>query len=641
LLLCSCKESENANDAHNAEEPGIADWHITIDQFGYRTGDDKVAVIVNPQTGFNKDDHFTPGNVYQLRRVSDDSVVFTGKPAPWNNGQTDNAAGDKAWWFDFSAVSEPGTYYVYDEKKALRSYNFRIADNVYEKVLYDALRMFYYQREGMAHEAPYAEYPWHDAAAWTGPGQDAEARDVLMITDESRKRDVSGGWMDAGDTNKYVTFVDSCVHDLLSTYESNPGFFRDFNLNIPESHLNAPDILSEIKWEMDWLIKMQNEDGSAYMKSGMQKNDAVSPPSQDATPRVYLGKKSSAAAIAIAGMFAHGALSYKTIDLYRGYGDELGKKAEKAWEWYIGCLNNNARTGGDLYDASVDIGVDKVDNGEIRSGIANRSLKDQDMLAVAAAVYLYALTNKTEYHDYIKTNYSLLPPMQADLSNHRESGFINFPRQLGLAYIYYMGLPNADASVANALKGRYTAVAENTSVHIPHQFMPEKSAYRAYVSPNMFFWGGHQYRAARGYDSYLLSELNLIPSMSGSFRTMAANQLHYFHGVNPFGMTFLTNMRSAGASKSVTWMYHEWFMDIPGPPGYLVGGPNPDWPTGSTKLTPPDGQPPMKCYFDAPHNYKDASGRNHEWWSYAYTEPMCNYQGAYVRLLACFAAKIP
>ncbi|MDR0494723.1 MAG: glycoside hydrolase family 9 protein [Treponema sp.] len=115
--------------------------------------------------------------------------------------------------------------------------------------------------------------------------------------------------------------------------------------------------------------------------------------------------------------------------------------------------------------------------------------------------------------------------------------------------------------------------------------------------------------------------------------------MHYFHGVNPFGMTFLTNMYSAGASKSVKWMYHEWFIDIPGPPGYLVGGPNPDWPTGLTRLMPPDGQPPMKCYLDAPHNYTDDSGKRHEWWSYAYTEPMCNYQGAYVRLLACFVGK--
>ena len=41
--------------------PAVTDDHIKIDQFGYRCNDEKIAVISNPQTGFNAGSSFTPG----------------------------------------------------------------------------------------------------------------------------------------------------------------------------------------------------------------------------------------------------------------------------------------------------------------------------------------------------------------------------------------------------------------------------------------------------------------------------------------------------------------------------------------------------------------------------------------------------
>jgi hypothetical protein len=64
--------------------------------------------------------------------------------------------------------------------------------------------------------------------------------------------------------------------------------------------------------------------------------------------------------------------------------------------------------------------------------------------------------------------------------------------------------------------------------------------------------------------------------------------LHYLHRVNPLGLVYLTNMKSAGASHSANTMFHNWFAHntrwewasgaMPGPPPeYLVGGPNPHY----------------------------------------------------------------
>ena len=57
-------------------------------------------------------------------------------------------AGDRVWFADFSDLRTPGTYHLYDPINKVRSFSFRIADDVYRPVLRDAVRVFYYQRSG-------------------------------------------------------------------------------------------------------------------------------------------------------------------------------------------------------------------------------------------------------------------------------------------------------------------------------------------------------------------------------------------------------------------------------------------------------------------------------------------------------------
>ena len=148
-----------------------------LDQFGYRPEDTKVAVLVDPQTGFNAEDEYVPGSVLEVRTASkDDETVFSGAPEVWNEGAVQENSGDKGWWFDFSNVTEPGSYYVYDVNKDVRSYEFEVAEDVYNDVLKTAVRMFYYNRANTAKEEPYADARWTDAESFLGPGQDTEAR---------------------------------------------------------------------------------------------------------------------------------------------------------------------------------------------------------------------------------------------------------------------------------------------------------------------------------------------------------------------------------------------------------------------------------------------------------------------------------
>src|SRR5919199_2011943 len=218
---------------------------IRIDQFGYLQNARKVAVIINPQVGSNANQPFnasTGQNQYQVRRWADDAVVFTGTIQAWKEGVTQASSGDKGWWFDFSQVNTPGSYYIFDVGNNVGSYRFEIGDNVYNEVLKAAVRTYFYQRINFAKQPPYTDAKWADAATHEGPGQDREARSRYAKTDPSTARDVSGGWMDAGDMNKYVTFAEEPVALLLEAYRLNPSVFTD-NFNIPESGNGIPDIL--------------------------------------------------------------------------------------------------------------------------------------------------------------------------------------------------------------------------------------------------------------------------------------------------------------------------------------------------------------------------------------------------------------
>ena len=157
-----------------AQSPGSS--FIRLDQFGYLPDAKKVAIIADPMVGFDAAQSFTPGNVYEVRRVSDGQSVYSGAPVSWKNGATHAQSGDKGWWFDFSSVNKPGEYYLHDVVKNISSHPFRIGLDAYRNVLKQAVRMYYYQRLNIAKEPPFTDPKWADAASYEGANQDRAAR---------------------------------------------------------------------------------------------------------------------------------------------------------------------------------------------------------------------------------------------------------------------------------------------------------------------------------------------------------------------------------------------------------------------------------------------------------------------------------
>jgi hypothetical protein len=590
------------------------DGHLLVDQFGYRPADPKVAVTRDPKAGFDAADKFSPGALYQVRSADDGRVVFSGAPTEWQRGATQASSGDRGWWFDFSAVSAPGTYFVFDSQRGVRSATFNIGPSVYKDVLRAAMRTYFYQRSGFAKRRPFAEMCWTDEPAYTGKDQDTHAHDVTDRDNPKKIRDLSGGWFDAGDTDKYVTFAASAVHQLLTAYVENPGVFTD-DFSIPESGNGIPDLIDEVKWETDWLKKMQYPDGSAALKVGDIVYTPAAPPSSDSSPRYYVPSCTSGT-ISAAGMFAHASLVFGGVGALAQDAVDLKRRAVAAWSNYQGIAAKQTH----------------CDSGVVHAAIADWSEAEQQGEAVVAAIYLFSITDEPTYDRYISEHYKETQP-------YHDEGWSRYKAEQGEALLFYTKLPHANRKLRESILA--DKAADSNSAAQIYGFTPKDDLYRAYLNDAQYHWGSNAPRAQYGNSNLDMLTYDLNKADAANYRTRALEILHYFHGVNPFAMVYLSNMYQYGATRSANEIYHTWFWhgtkwgnalnSACGPaPGYVPGGPNAKAAEDGVPKTlrPPTGQPAQKSYKDWNAPWPDSS--------WAITEPAIYYQAAYVKLLSKF-----
>ena len=589
---------------------------IVVDQFGYRTGDEKFAVLRTPVTGFDVGKSYTPAAKYAVVDAHSGAKLLEAAPKAWNAGATDGSSGDKAWWLDFSSVDTVSDYFVLDETANVRSPVFHIGDDAYDDVLTQSTRMYYYQRDGIAKDAKYAGADWADGMA--------HPQDTMcgLYSDGSGAHDLHGGWFDAGDQNRYTNWAASDVIELLRAYVENPGVFGDAT-NIPESGNGVPDVLDEVKWAIDWLVRMQNSDGSVLSIAGHQ---GASPPSTDTSPCKY-GPANTSATLTTAAAFAYASKVYGSVGsvttAYPGFATDLGTRAQQAWTWAVANPSVTFYNSG-----NVGAGEQEVDD-------TGRLQKK-----VQAAVFLFELTGSATYQSFFDANYSGL------LSSFDEYHV----EQIDTA-LEYTKAKGATASVTSAILAAFKSSVEGSGYLGTLTSNPDP-----YMSPlDGYTWGSNQDKAGQGNLFADVVAFGVDATANANAMRAAERYVHYVHGVNPLQLVYLSNM--PGATKGVTRFFHTWFAhgsqwDAVGvskygpPPGYLVGGPNPgySWDSccpsgcgssannamcGAAVLSPPAGQPDQKSYLDFNGNWPLDS--------WQISEPDDGYQAQWVRLLSKFA----
>jgi len=597
-----------------------------VDQFGYNEDATKIAVLSDPITGANSNLSYTPAAQLEVRNNSNDNLIGTYAPVVWSSGATqEDWSGDRGWWLDISNITQAGEYYITDPMSNDTSAVFSIGTGTYEEAIKAASRMFYYNRCNIAKSAPYAESNWVDANNnFTYPLQDANCRFINDQGNASLEKDLSGGWFDAGDYNKYVTFTLSTLHNLLWAYRDNPQVFSDNN-NIPESGNGIPDILDEIKWELDWILKMSNTDGSVHIKMGSKNySDNTSyPPSNNTDPRYY-GPTCTSASLTVASVFAHASTIFDDIPGMSGYATTLRSNAESAWNYLLPFYNNGTLE----YNC---------DDGNIVAGDADFNAEDYQEGIISAAIYLYEATDNNVYNTFVTNNYLSSVVFGANANNPAEPSTyyddwwdINRLESKD-AFLHYVNIPGHDTQVASDFMDSFQAMADNDWEGFLG--MSTTDLYRSHMPSYFLGWGSNFGQSNMGNLNFMITKYGADGGTPDSYIEKASNHLHYLHGTNPLGKLYLSNMYGKGGDRCADEIYHTWFADNSiydnaltssnGPaPGYLAGGPNHNY---SGNMTPPSGEPYLKAYGD----FNDVP--NIAW---EITEPAIYYQAAYIRLLA-------
>jgi len=270
-----------------------ADSDIRLNSLGFLPKMEKKATVT------------TECSVFNVKNASNNETIYSGKPTgPLNQLDVDQ----DVWIADFSEVTDEGKFYL-EVPGVGRSFEFEIGDNVYDFAFYTVMRGFYLWRCGTAVKAThngihYAQAPCHLEDAW---------QDYIGI--ENSKRDGTGGWHDAGDYGKYTVNAGITVGTLFLCWDHFQDKLKDICLDIPDTAPGYPDFLKELKWEIDWLLKMQYPDGSGKVSHKLTRLNfsGFIMPDKDNEKR-YFSDWSSAATADFIAMMAMAARYFKPYD---------------------------------------------------------------------------------------------------------------------------------------------------------------------------------------------------------------------------------------------------------------------------------------------------------------------------------------
>lgn len=213
---------------------------ITVNETGFLPEAVKLAVS-------DRDGNFWLSDDNEGKRLDIGVVVI---PAGY-----DETAGCEVYRLDFSGVSEPGIYHL-ESEEGDSSASFKVEPHVYRTLKNALLKAFYFQRCGSSLQEKHAGIYKRGAC---------HLDRSKFLENKNLSKDLCGGWHDAGDFGKYSSAASVTLGHLLYAFELFPEAFME-EINIPESGNGIPDILNECRYELDFLCKMQGEDGGVYHK---------------------------------------------------------------------------------------------------------------------------------------------------------------------------------------------------------------------------------------------------------------------------------------------------------------------------------------------------------------------------------------
>jgi endoglucanase len=309
-LTCTLSVLPACNAAFKEKTgPGLED--IRINQIGYYPSSIKKAIVVNSLSG-TFELHDTTGKKVYAGNLEDHGI--------WDK------SGEQVKIADFSAFATEGKYSLFVADKG-ESYRFYIKPGFYNDTYRAALKSYYYQRCSMPLEVKYAGIY---ARATGHPDTICYFHPSTGHTTGTKPS--PKGWYDAGDYNKYIINAGVTLGMMLDLAEQFPNSVPDGFTNIPESGNGVSDLLDEIRYELDWVLTMQDKDGGVFNKLTNLNFDAFEMPEKAVDKRYFVGK-STTAALDFAANTAQASRVFKAVD--KEFAQKLIVASEIAFEWAL------------------------------------------------------------------------------------------------------------------------------------------------------------------------------------------------------------------------------------------------------------------------------------------------------------------
>ncbi len=566
--------------------------YIKVNQVGYTCNGNKNAKV----SCFKKFGSLN-GKRFEIVNQETEEVVFSDV---LSDATTDTKiSGEDIYEINFNSVTQQGTYYIRipdanlnvsaltprDKENNLKtdtliSVTFKIGDDIYNEMLSDMSKYYYYQRQGLDLQEKYAQQ---------------FARENLHPNDISVKRwsdrnnlsaetfDVSQGWYDAGDYGKYVSPAATSVENLLLAYELFPQEFKKINPNIPETdktsdlYSNAPAILSEIKWELDMLLKLEhsNKDGSFYVaanyKDGtMYIEDTLYSTSDYNSSAKETDLRSHLATVDMSAMLAHAYIVYKDIPEYSDFAEQCLETSIRAWNWANNPVN----------EKHMSIGAGN------RTYTFTQEDLDRSMYWAAGTLFRaskFANKDCSEYENYLISNCENENVNTCFTGNslgysHKGRSFLGF-----FHYLYQNDNPS------NQIKAVFS------------KFEPWRNRILNYDSfgtdyPEWGYWWGSNMVLAQSSMTLFLGSVVLEGIDNIPIEVLNSNQsaFNYLLGVNPISFSYVSGYGENSVKNIYSAIYSKDAKLTPYqcPKGYVTEGANS---SNNRHLSKYNG----KCYMDS------------------------------------------
>lgn len=521
---------------------------IKINQLGFKPNAQKIAVV--PAVAATS---------FRIIDKADNSTALTGTlgaAATWAPSQ------ESVKLADFSTITKTGTYELQVDGVE-KATEFTVSNSAYDALNAGAIKAFYFNRASTELLETHAGV-YKRAAGHMGDKVFIHASAQSALRPEGSIVSAPKGWYDAGDYNLYIVNSGISTYTLLAAYESFSDYFKSQHLNIPESGDNAPDILNEALWNLEWMLAMQDpNDGGVYHKLTSKFFSGFVMPANDTSDR-YLVQKTTAAALNFAATMATASRIYANYETqFPGLASKMLNAAQAAYTW----AKANPQI---YYTQPSDISTGEYGDGNVSDEFA------------WAATELY-ITTKTDAY-YTEANLAAITPDTPWWGGAKALGFFSMARH-----------SNNLTAIADTtmIKNKLDNLAKNIEAK------GAGSAYGLALNNGDFNWGSN---SGVLNQAWVLLEAYQADNSNKSYLNSAQALLDYVLGRNATDYSFVT-----GFGRKLPQNIHHrpsGADGVPGAiPGFLVGGPNAGQQDKSNCSKPYPSSLPAKSYLDEECSY--------------------------------------